>query len=72
VAHQLKEGAALLHGGRDVEQHQLVDALLGVAGGQRHGVAGVAQVDKVGALNGAAVLHVEAGNEAFGKHGSGK
>ena len=45
---------------RDVEEHQLVGALGVVAGGQLDRVAGVAQVDEVGALDDPAVGDVEA------------
>ena len=42
--------------------------LLVVAVGQFHGIAGIAQVDEVDALDDAAAGDVEAGNDAFGEH----
>ena len=52
----------------DVEEHELVGALGVVAGGQLDRVAGVAQVDEVHALDDAAVVDVEAGDDPGGAH----
>src|SRR5574341_362912 len=54
--------------GRDVEEDQLVRVLLVVGDGCRHGIAGVRQVDEPDALDDAAVLDVEAGDDALGQH----
>ena len=59
----------LVAGGGDVEEGQLVGALLVVAGGDLDRIAGVAQLDEVDALDDAPGGHVEAGNDAFGEHG---
>ena len=59
---------ALVRGG-DVEEDQLVGALGVVALGQLDRVAGVAQVDEVGALDDAAGVDVEAGDDALQGHG---
>ena len=57
-------------GGGDVEEGELVGALLVVARGDLHRIAGIAQLDEVDALDDAAGGHVEAGNDAFREHGS--
>ena len=53
-------------GGGDVEKDEFVGPLRVVEGGALDGVAGVAQVEEVGALDHAAALDVEAGNDPFG------
>ena len=53
-------------GGGDVEEDQFVGALAVVAVGQFDGVAGIAQVDEVDALDDAAAGDVETGDDAFG------
>ncbi|KAA8637014.1 hypothetical protein FZN37_004328 [Enterobacter hormaechei] len=52
--------------GRDVEEGDFVGALLVVAACDFYGVAGVAQFDKVDALDHPAVGHVQAGDDSFG------
>jgi hypothetical protein len=54
--------------GRDVEEHQLVAALLLVAHRQLDRVAGVADVHEVRALDHAALVHVEARDHALEEH----
>ena len=55
-------------GRRDVEKAQLVGAG-GVIGDRRFdGIAGIAQIDKVDALDHPAVLDVETGNHAHLEH----
>ena len=51
--------------GGDVEEDELVGALGVVARGELDRVAGVAEVDEVDALDHAAVVHVEAGDDAL-------
>ena len=57
---------ALFHAGPDVEERELVGALLVVPARDLDRIAGVAQVDEVDALDDAAVRDVEAGDDAFG------
>ena len=52
----------------DVEEDQFVGALLVVAVGEFDGIAGIAQVDEVDALDDAAAGDVETGNDALGQH----
>ena len=54
----------------DVEEHELVGALGVVAGRQLDRVAGVDEVDEVHALDDAAVVDVEARDDAGGLHAS--
>ena len=55
-----------LVGGGDVEQHDLVRPVARVQDGQFSGVARVAQLDEVDALDHPAVGHVQAGDDSFG------
>ena len=52
----------------DVEDHQLVDALVVVAARERGGIPGVAQALELHAFDDAAVPDVEAGDQALGEH----
>ena len=66
--HDVQHGAAVFVGGGDVEEAELVGAG-GVIGDRRFdGIAGVAQIDEVDALDHAAVLDVEAGDHADLEH----
>ncbi len=53
--------------GGDVEEGDLVGALLVVAAGDLHRVTGVADVLELDALDHAAVVHVQTRNDAFGQ-----
>ena len=64
----IQHDAAIFMRRRDVEKAELVSAG-GVIGDRRfHGVAGVAQIDEVDALDHPAVLDVEAGDHAHLEH----
>src|SRR5690606_16506790 len=65
--HGVQGGGAVVDTGGDVQEGDLVGALLVVAAGDLHRVAGVADVLELDALHHAAVVHVEAGNDAFGQ-----
>ena len=65
---QLREGAASLLRGADVEVDQFVGPFGGVFRTQLHGIADLAQSHEVDALDGLSVADVEAGDYAFGKH----
>ena len=64
AARQRGHRLALLVRGRDVEEHDLVGALVLVAHRQLHRVPGVADVHELHALDHAALVHVEAGDHA--------
>src|SRR5204863_386300 len=66
--HHVQHDRAVLVRGRDVEEHQLVGALGVIRQGGLDGIAGVAQVEELDALDHAAFLDVEAGNDALGQH----
>ena len=66
----VEHGGAAVGRRGDVVEHQLVGALRVVAGGQLHGVAGVAQVQEVDALDHPAGVDVEAGDDPDGPHGA--
>ena len=56
-------------GRRNVQESQFVGAGGVIGDGRLDGIAGVAQIDEVDALDDAAVLDVEAGNDAGFQHG---
>ena len=60
--------AAILVAGGDVEKAELVGAGGVIGDGAFDRIAGVAQIDEIDALDDAAVLDVEAGNDAAFKH----
>ena len=64
----VEDGVAVLMARRDVEEAKLVGAGLVIGGCRLDGIAGVAQIDEVDALDDAAVLHIEAGNDADLQH----
>jgi hypothetical protein len=64
----VQDQVAPVAGGGDVQKGELVGALLVVARGNFDRIAGVAQLNKVDALDNAAAGHVQAGNDALGKH----
>ncbi len=53
---------------RNIEKHDFVGARLAVRFRQFRGIAGIAQIHKLHALDDASVVHVEAGDNAFGQH----
>ena len=65
----VEDRVAVLVAGRDVEEAELVGAGRIVGGGGLDGIAGIAQADEVDALDDAAVLDVEAGNDTDFQHG---
>ena len=66
--HHVEQDGTPFVTGADVEEHQLVGPVLLVAAGDLDGVAGVAEVEEVGALDHAAAVHVQTGDDAFGQH----
>ena len=66
--HDVEDGAAPLVARGDVEEAELVGARRVVGARRLDRIAGVAQVDEVDALDDAAVLDVEAGDDADFEH----
>ena len=64
----VEQSAAVLVAGGDVEEAQLVGAGRVIGHRALDRIAGVAQVDELHALDDAAVLDVEAGDDADLKH----
>ena len=60
---------AVIARGGNVQEDDLVRTLAVVGARQLHRIARIAQAHKVDALNHTAVLDVQTGNHAFGKHG---
>ena len=63
----VEQRRAILMGGGDIEEHQLVGARRIIARGSLHRIAGVAQADEIHALHHPAVGNVEAGDDPHGK-----
>ena len=70
AAHDVEEDAAVFVARGNVEKAQFVGAGLVIGDRARHRIAGVAQVDEIDALDDAAVLDVETGDEAELEHHS--
>ena len=66
--HHLEQDLPALMAGADVEEDQLVGPLFLVAAGDLNGVAGVAEVQEVDALDDAPAVHVQTGDDALGEH----
>ena len=64
----VQDHIAAVAGGGDVQKREFVSALLVVAGRDFDRVSGVAQFDKVDALDHATTCHVKARDDAFGEH----
>ena len=64
----VQDQVATIAGGGDVQEGELVGALLVVAGSDFHRVTGVTQFDEIHALDDATAGHVQAGDDAFGQH----
>lgn len=62
---KLCQGLPLLMRSGNVQEDQLISALTTVSCSQFYRVAGITQVDKVDAFDGAPVFDIEAGNDAF-------
>ena len=58
-------GVASVTGRGDIEEHQFVGALLVIARGEFHGIAGVAQVDEVHAFDHASAGDIQARDNAL-------
>ena len=69
AAGKLDGGGAVVARRCDVEEYDLVCALLVIALCELDWVARVAQIHEVHALDDAPVLYVHAGNHSLGKHG---
>ena len=66
--HRIEQGLAALVRRRNVEQNDFIGAFARVARSLRRWIARVDEVDKLHALDHAAGVHVEAGDDALGQH----
>ncbi len=62
--HHVKQRVAGIGGSRDIQEGQFIGAGSIIMRRLLHRIAGIAQIDKIDALDDAAILHVEAGNDA--------
>src|SRR5947209_10845251 len=67
--HHIENGSALLVTGGDIKKTKLIGAGRVIRDRALDGIAGVAKVDEVDALDDASVLHVETWDDARRKHG---
>src|SRR5262249_14502546 len=65
--HHVEHNLPALVAGADVEEDQLIGAVGLVAAGDLDGVAGVAELEEVDALDHAATVHIQAGDDALGE-----
>ena len=66
AGHHVGHDFAGIAGGGDVEEDEFIGAIAVVALGEFDGVARIAQVDEVDALDDAAAGDIETGDDAFG------
>src|SRR5690606_4559876 len=66
--HDVEDRIAVLVARRDVEKAKLIRARGVIGGGGLHRVTRIDEIDEVDALDDAAVLHVETGNDACFQH----
>jgi hypothetical protein len=66
--HHVEHDLAILVGGRDVEEDELVRALRVVCDGRFDGIAGVLQVDEPDAFDDTPVLHVQTRDDPLREH----
>ena len=66
---QSQQGAAIFVGRGNVQEAKLVGAGLVIDDGLLHRIAGIAQAFKIDALDHAAAMDIEAGDDADGQHG---
>jgi hypothetical protein len=62
----VQDQVATIAGGSDVQKSEFVGTLVVVAGGDFYRITGIAQLNKIDALDHAAASDVEAGNDSFG------
>jgi len=67
-ADHVEHDVAALMAGRNVKKHKLIGAFGLITARYRDRVAGIAQIDEVGAFDHPATIHIQAGNDALGKH----
>ena len=67
-ADDVEQSGAVLVGGGNIQQHNLVRSAAGVAQRQLGGIARISQAGKLHALHHASAVDVEAGDNAFGQH----
>ncbi len=65
VFHHVHHGLAIIGTGRDIEKSNFIGPLLIIAARDFHRVTGIADIDELHALDHAALVHVETGNDAF-------
>ena len=66
--HNVEHDGPAFVAGRDVEKHQLIGPLGFIASRHGHRIAGIDEIQKSCSLDDAALLHIEAWNDAFGEH----
>ncbi len=70
AADDVEQDRAILMAGGDVEKHQLVSAFGVITRGHLYRITGVRQIEKVGPLDHAPVVDVEARDDPLGQHAS--
>src|SRR5690606_19718488 len=65
--HRMQHGVAAFMAGGNIQEGNLVGAGLVIAARDLHRIAGVANLDELDALDDTTLVHVQAGNNAFGQ-----
>ena len=68
AADGIEQGLTAFVRGGDVEQHDFVGAFARVTRGLRSRIAGVDEIDELNALDHAAAVNIETGDDALGQH----
>jgi hypothetical protein len=68
AANHIEHDAAVFVAGGDVEVDQLIGALALIARGNLHGIAGVAEIEKIRPLDHPPAIDIQARNDPLGQH----
>ena len=64
----VQQNLSLFMTGGDVEENEFVGPFLFIAGGNLHGVAGVAQIQEIRPFDDSSAMNVKTGDNTFGQH----
>ena len=65
ATHHVEHGATAILGSRDIQEGQLISALLAIAASQLHRIAGITEILKVDPLDDPPIVDIQARNHAY-------